>query len=128
MKGHISVLACFYHLRDGIEAKAILGHLRLRALLHLNPQSYSYYLHVDSALTPPEVVSPFSSKAVHLEPGGDLSVSYGLSCDREKAHLQLSVLLSQFTSIWVLMQGYQGGTGLILSSGDAVFPSSLKHY
>lgn len=73
--------------------------------------------------TLPEIGGPFSSQAVHLKPGEDLKVSFGLSWDEEKPHPQLSMFLSQFTSIWVLLRGLENRTGIILSSGNTVMPS-----
>lgn len=52
MKGHLLLLACFHHLWARMEAEANLGHSCLRALLYLNPQLYSYYLHLGWDLLP----------------------------------------------------------------------------
>lgn len=75
----------------------------------------------------PEIGGPFSSQAVHLKPGEDLKVSFRLSWDEEKPHLQLSMFLSQFDSIWVLLRGLENRTGIILSSGYTVMPPCLKY-
>lgn len=53
--------------------------------------------------------------------------SWGLSWDGEKAHPQLSVLLSHFTSIRVLPRRWGSRIGIILSSGDAVMPPPVKY-
>lgn len=75
----------------------------------------------------PEIGGSFSSQAVHLKPGEALKVSFGLSWDEEKPHPQPSVFLSQFDSIWILLRGLENRTGIILSSGYAVMPPSLKY-
>lgn len=74
----------------------------------------------------PKTRSLFSSLFISSW-GEDLLVSFGLSCDGGKAHLQLSVLLSQFTSIWVLLRRWESRIGIILSSGDAIMPPSMMH-
>lgn len=74
-------------------------------------------------LTLPQIWSPFSIPC-NLESGEDLSVSRGLSCDGGTFHLQLSVLPSQFASIWVLLQIWESRVGSLLSSGDDVMSPS----
>ena len=102
IKGHIRLLACF--ITSGTE-------LRLRPVQDTHV-SGPYFTSTHKSiliifirtnpfyLKPPEIGSPFSSQAVHLGPGKDLSESFELSCDGEIAHLQLNMPLSQLTSIW----------------------------